>query len=603
MPSKIPQDLSPEQKLGVAQLQKAGDQYFNGVTDSWPVGESDAAEKKLLLSDIAKVGRNYPGGLPAYVEKAKHFLELSRQNVNTLSDVVPEVPNGMYFPSFSKVFSEYETLGVDGIKGLCMVLVAGGLGERLGYSGIKVALPTNICTGLSYLGYYCEWIQALQDLSDDSSLQIPFVIMTSGDTHEQTEKLFKDNAYFGLSPNQVELVQQEKVPALLNNKADLAFQSPYKLLTKPHGNGDVHLLLHQTGIAQKWVREGRKHIVFFQDTNGLAFNTVLPTLGLAMKNNFSMTSVCVPRKAGEAIGCITSLKNKKTDNTIVCNVEYNQISSLLQSTKGHGDIADPKTGLSEFPGNTNTLVIEVTKYAKVLSETSGIMPEFVNPKYTNDSRNEFKAPTRLECMMEDYPKLLDNDDKVGFASFDRWISFSPCKNNLAEARVKSSSGLDAWGAFTAEVDFYNQNANILSQLGINVEPATDVVMSGVSAKMTAMIWLSPGFVAPLSKLPSHFPTPQQVNISRRSCLIINGAQVKINQLNLDGALVISTCHGAEVIIKSLTVKNEGWVFVERDDSALVAPERIRGYTINRKHQMVLNFTRPGRYVVDDTARL
>jgi UDP-sugar pyrophosphorylase len=28
------------------------------------------------------------------------------------------------------------------------------------------------------------------------------------------------------------------------------------------------------------------------------------------------------------------------------------------------------------------------------------MPEFVNPKYADASKNSFKSPTRLECMMQ-----------------------------------------------------------------------------------------------------------------------------------------------------------------------------------------------------------
>lgn len=36
------------------------------------------------------------------------------------------------------------------------MLVAGGLGERLGYSGIKVALPTELATGTPYLHYYIK---------------------------------------------------------------------------------------------------------------------------------------------------------------------------------------------------------------------------------------------------------------------------------------------------------------------------------------------------------------------------------------------------------------------------------------------------------------
>eukprot|EP00955_Chlamydomonas_euryale_P011223 121202-Chlamydomonas_euryale.AAC.4 len=45
------------------------------------------------------------------------------------------------------------------------VLVAGGLGERLGYSGIKVALPVECATDTCFLQLYCQFILALQACS------------------------------------------------------------------------------------------------------------------------------------------------------------------------------------------------------------------------------------------------------------------------------------------------------------------------------------------------------------------------------------------------------------------------------------------------------
>lgn len=42
------------------------------------------------------------------------------------------------------------------------VLVAGGLGERLGYNGIKVSLPVETLTMTSYLRYYISKILAIQ---------------------------------------------------------------------------------------------------------------------------------------------------------------------------------------------------------------------------------------------------------------------------------------------------------------------------------------------------------------------------------------------------------------------------------------------------------
>ena len=80
------------------------------------------------------------------------------------------------------------------------------------------------------------------------------------------------------------------------------------------------------------------------------------------------------------------------------NVEYNQLDPLLR-TQGDclGDVADPQTGYSPFPGNANNLIIEMSAYAKTLrGEDQGVVLEFVNPKYKDDTRTTFKKPTRLE---------------------------------------------------------------------------------------------------------------------------------------------------------------------------------------------------------------
>lgn len=121
------------------------------------------------------------------------------------------------------------------------------------------------------------------------------------------------------------------------------------------------------------------------------------------------------------------------DKSLVINVEYNQLDPLLR-TQGDckGDVADPETGYSPFPGNANNIVIEMDAYAKTLhGEDQGVVVEFVNPKYKDDTRTEFKKPTRLECMMQDIPKLfqkeMGKEANIGFTMFDRWFTFSPAK--------------------------------------------------------------------------------------------------------------------------------------------------------------------------------
>jgi len=65
----------------------------------------------------------------------------------------------------------------------------------------------------------------------------------------------------------------------------------------------------------------------------------------------------------------------------------------------------------------------------------------VNPKYVDDTKTAFKKPTRLECMMQDFPLLLDKEAPVGFTTLPREICFSPVKNNGAAMSLRG-----AWGA-------------------------------------------------------------------------------------------------------------------------------------------------------------
>jgi len=120
--------------------------------------------------------------------------------------------------------------------------------------------------------------------------------------------------------------------------------------------------------------------------------------------------------------------------SLVINVEYNQLGPLLSSQGDcKGDVPDPNTGYSPYPGNANNLVIELEAYAKTLNgEDQGVVVEFVNPKYKDEKlRTEFKKPTRLECMMQDIPKLfqkeMGSEANIGFTMFDRWFTFSPAK--------------------------------------------------------------------------------------------------------------------------------------------------------------------------------
>ena len=441
-------------------------------------------------------------------------------------------------------------------------------------------------------------------MSGDASLELPLVIMTSDDTHAPTLALLAAHGHFGLAPGQVTVLKQEKVPAMTDVTAKFAVREadPWEMDTKPHGHGDVHLLLqtHPDSPLHGWRKqleleraehaERRKRakaaaaakapittaadsllqeeqeqqeleleeshtqefkrskhaaahhaapqhapsgalslsvplvaskrrpavrwLFFFQDTNALALNALLATLGAAVTQGLAMTTVCVPRRPGDAVGAICDLRRTRsagtngtdsadanpgsssfsnslvnpeskpsspTNNTraavtatdagasadvhaktsalpdsLTVNVEYNVLGPLL----GGHEVTLPD-GTSPFPGNTNALIIALEPYCEVLARTGGVISEFVNPKYADASRSAFASPARLESMMQDLPLLLPATAKVGYCQFPRWLAFAPVKNATADAAARQAKGLEPETAASGEWDFYDCNRRLL----------------------------------------------------------------------------------------------------------------------------------------------
>jgi UDP-sugar pyrophosphorylase len=142
--------------------------------------------------------------------------------------------------------------------------------------------------------------------------------MTSNDTNAKTIALLAKHNNFGMDGDQITIVQQgQGVPALENNNAKIAC-SGNKILTKPHGHGDVHALMYSCNVAKSWLDSGSiEYVVFFQDTNGLAFHTLPLALGLTTKLNLVMNSLAVPRKAKQAIGGIVQLTKENGDQRYI----------------------------------------------------------------------------------------------------------------------------------------------------------------------------------------------------------------------------------------------------------------------------------------------
>jgi UDP-sugar pyrophosphorylase len=83
----------------------------------------------------------------------------------------------------------------------------------------------------------------------------------------------------------------------------------------------------------------------------------------------------------------------------------------------------------------------------------------------NHEKTIFESTARVECTMQDYPKLLSSIDKVGYTMFESWYCFSPPRNNSDHAANRNQD----YTSTETELNIYRWASKILSLVGVQVE--------------------------------------------------------------------------------------------------------------------------------------
>ena len=562
----------------------------------WDAPGTNDEVKTAFLKSLLRINESYPGGLTGYISNARKLLAEAKTGANPFEGFIPHQPDKVDLTKFDAAYDHYEALGKAQFDKTAVVLVAGGLGERLGYSGIKLDIPVEVTETTSYLAHYAACLKAMEARMK-KPMPVPFIIMTSDDTNAKTVAALEANHWFGLKKEQVHILKQELVPAIADNDGRLALAEKYKLVLKPHGHGDIHMLLYSTGLAAKLAKQGIEHLLFIQDTNGQVFNAMPAALGVSVEKGFDFNSIAVNRIPGEAVGGLAKLVKGKTELTL--NVEYNQLDPLLRATVSpEGDVPDAQ-GFSIFPGNINVLVIRMASYVKILERTRGIIAEFVNPKYADATKTAFKSPTRLETMMQDLPKLFGADEKVGVTIFDRRWCFSANKNNVKDAAAKHAAGGPPESGATAESDFYLAGRMKLAAAGVKVETAKEELILGIPFTPGPRVLLRPSFALTLAEVREKIKSGK---ISGDATLVLDGKNIALENVEITAgsALVIKAVDGAKVTAKNLKIENGGFALVpltadEQNSAATPEYLRLRGYRIVNRGAKVCEFTEPGAF--------
>lgn len=240
------------------------------------------------------------------------------------------------------------------------------------------------------------------------------------------------------------------------------------------------------------------------------------------------------------------------------------------------------------------------------------MPEFVNPKYKDkNTKKEFKKPTRLETMMQDYPTLLfDRPElKIGFTSIVKATIFSPVKNDKDSAAKMFTEGLPPACACSAEFDIFTSHREALQAIGVPVVDGGSAALGGIKVIEGPRVVLDPSIYVTLNQLRQRFTSGAELYLSPNSTMVIRMQQEQQEQpqprpsaafalsgkLKVEGALEVSVSRdGNAPALDGIAVKNRGWVYRPlaadgRKDDATMAEEflAIRGYELLKSEATIM----------------
>ncbi len=418
------------------------------LADFEDLGSHDAL-KKALVQKLLRFSEAYSGhheaghppkkgqdwGLNIYLNEIRRQLQKLQEKL--AKDVAKPKKGASAMVAAAPIYSldkhsleEHASLEKKAILQLhrvSFVLVAGGLGERLGLgsSSIKLAQAFNPYTLQSFLEYFSKLVKGLKNLyrqATGKTIEIPFIIMVSPSTKPALLELLDKQKNFSFEKNEIQLAEQPLVPCLKNWKADLALSPSYVLEEKPCGHGYIHRLFFKQSLAATLLDEGKDLLISLQDTNLQIASSLLASLALAIESPADFFMLGTTRYRYEKLGVLTTAAKplhqlaKAEKIFFLQNKEYNQLSEqeelefqLLETKNGKNTRpADASLQASRnFPANLNCFIYKVPSYMKKLQSIKGSLAFSVNPKLNQD-KTVFEKHLRPESFMQDISCLYEN---------------------------------------------------------------------------------------------------------------------------------------------------------------------------------------------------
>ncbi|NOX53673.1 MAG: UDPGP type 1 family protein [Planctomycetes bacterium] len=153
------------------------------------------------------------------------------------------------------------------------VVVAGGQGTRLKFRHPKGLFPIGPVSGCSLFQLFAEQVLAR---SRRAGRPIPYLIMTSEATHEETVQFFESHDFFGLLRDNVRFFRQGQMPVVDAATGRLLLESKDRIATSPDGHGGLIAALARSGLLD-WLAQHGIDLLFYHHVDNPCVKVCDPT--------------------------------------------------------------------------------------------------------------------------------------------------------------------------------------------------------------------------------------------------------------------------------------------------------------------------------------
>lgn len=217
------------------------------------------------------------------------------------------------------------------------LLIAGGQGTRLGFSGPKGDFPVSVVAKKSLFQLFAERTIAA---GEAVGRLLPLAVMTSPLNHDETLHFFAEHDNFGLQESQLSFFPQEMLP-FLDDERNLFLSRPGEIAEGPNGNGLALHQFYESGLWKQWREQGIEFLQYVLVDNALADPFDVDLIGFHAREGAEVAIQCIERSSPtEKVGVLVEGGRV---------VEYSELpESELEAVTDDGALKYPWANISRF---------------------------------------------------------------------------------------------------------------------------------------------------------------------------------------------------------------------------------------------------------------